>query len=153
MFRIANETVLKDTFRELDRDEVVVPAELRFPLGVKDYIAWLEPSGHRAYLVFIDPASDKPMGIVFHRPHAKSEGINHMCEWCHCVRGSGGVGLMTAIATSRRRVGIELCTDLGCKDKIKSPPGINDIRESLDPAQRVERVLKRMSDFARRNLI
>lgn len=153
MIKVANESVLKESFRDLDRDEVVVPADMRFPFGLKDYVAWLEPSGHRAYLVFIDPASEKPVGIVFHRPHAKSEGINHMCEWCHSVRGSGSVGMMTAAASSRRRIGIELCTDLSCKDKIKAPPGLHDIRESLDADQKAKRVLARMSDFARRNLI
>jgi len=153
MIRIASETELLDSFRTLDRDEVELPANFSFPMLVKDYLTWSDPGGHRVYLVFSEPGSDpkkrNSLGIVFRR---SSSGTvpPQMCEWCHSVRGGDGVMLLTATASTHKRVGIHLCRDLSCKDKAESAPGANDFPESLSARERTQRILQRMSQFARR---
>jgi hypothetical protein len=151
MIRIVNETQLKEFFRNLDQDEVSTIG-LKFPMGLKDYTSWLEPSGHRVYLVFRDTESQKPRGIVFTRTHSHTDGISKMCDWCHSVRGGDSIGLLSARASQNLTIGVELCTDLSCKEKLAHTPGVNDVRETLSPDEKIERLLKKMSDFARHHL-
>jgi hypothetical protein len=149
MIRIASEAQLLESFRDLDRDEVEISKDLHFPMLVKDYLTWSDPGGHRVYLVFSEPGHKTPLGVVFRR---SSSGAvpPQMCEWCHSVRGGDGVMLLTATASSQKRVGIHLCRDLSCKDKVESAPGANDFPESLSSRERTQRILQRMSQFARR---
>lgn len=150
MIRIANEAELLDSFRALDRDQVQLSPDFQFPLAVKDYLSWVEPSGHRVYLVFPDDGSLR--GVVFERTSSSSEVPVSMCQWCHSVRRGSGVGLLTASAGRNRRVGVYLCRSLECKDNVMSPPTINDFSEGLSGSERLQRVVRRMSDFARANL-
>src|SRR3712207_2313157 len=106
MIRIPSEKELLESFRLIDRDEVEVPKDLRFPIVVKDYLAWSEPSGYRTYLVFGDGERRQPLGIVFRRDQLAGGASPQMCEWCHCVRGSDGVSMLSATASSKRRIGI-----------------------------------------------
>lgn len=149
MIRIASETELLDSFRSLDRDEVELSKDLSFPMLVKDYLTWSDPGGHRVYLVFTEPGRKTPLGIVFRR---SSSGTvpPQMCEWCHSVRGGDGVRLLTATASSNKRVGLHLCSDLSCKNKVEEAPGANDFPETLSTRERTQRILQRMSQFARR---
>lgn len=149
MFRIASEAELLDSFRPLDRDEVELSKDLSFPMLVKDYLTWSDPGGHRVFLVFSEPGQRNALGIVFRRSSSGSVPPQ-MCEWCHSVRGGDGVMLMTATASSQKRVGLHLCRDLGCKVRVEEAPGSNDFAESLTSHQRTQRILQRMSQFARR---
>ena len=106
-------------------------------------------SGNRVYLVFTDGAS---VGIVFRRDQGPGAGST-MCEWCHSVRSGDSVGLLTATATSKRRVGIHACRDLSCKEKLESTPGVNDFQEMLNPREKARRLVARMSEFVRREII
>jgi hypothetical protein len=151
MIRIASENELLDSFRTLDREEVELPANLTYPLVVKDYLTWSDPGGHRVYLVLSEKGRRTPLGVVFRRSGSPTLPPQ-MCEWCHSVRGGTGVSLLTATASSNRRVGIHLCTDLSCKDKVQSAPGADDFPETLTSYQRTQRILERMSQFARRAL-
>jgi hypothetical protein len=119
---------------------------------VRDYLAWVEPSGHRTYLVFADPAANKARGIVFRRGHQSADSPAAMCDWCHSVRGRGAVGLLTATVSPTNRIGLNLCRDLSCKDKLEKTPGVNDLFESIPPDDKKRRLVERMSEFARRNL-
>ncbi len=152
MIRITSENQLLDSFRTIDRDQVALPKDLQFPLAVKDYMSWVEPSGHRVYLVFEDSASGHPMGIVFQRTHAAPETSASMCQWCHKVSSGSKVSLLTATANRNHRVGVHLCSDLNCRENVLTPPGVNDFYESLSGQERVQRVLQRMGEFAKRNL-
>jgi hypothetical protein len=153
MIRISSETEMMDTFRPVDREEVDLPAGLKFPLVIKDYMAWVEPSGFRTFLVYEDPTSRDARGIVFRRSRPVGEPSVYMCEWCHRVSGGGAVGLLTAAAGSRHRIGLHLCRDLSCKDTIAAkPPSVNDLRESLNEQEKSSRLIRRISEFARRNL-
>ncbi len=152
--RFATPEKLLECFRDLDRDQVQLPHDMVFPLVVRDYLSWIEPSGARVYLVFDDPFSSLgPVGVVFKRTSSSGDSPAQMCQWCHSVRGGGRVGLLTATAGRKRRVGVYLCRDLDCREKIFGKrPDVNDLRESLGKSQRLDRVLEKMSDFARENL-
>jgi hypothetical protein len=152
MFKIDTEKELLESFRSIDQDQVQIPSELKFPLPVKNYFSWLEPSGHRAYLVFENPESRKNQGIVFRRTPVTSENFPSMCDWCHSVRGRNGISMMTAAVSRDRQVGIYLCSDLKCGEQISKPPGVNDLRETLSASERLQALLQRMSDFSRKNL-
>ncbi len=150
MFKITSENELLESFRELERSEVHIPKDLQFPLFVKDYLAWVEPSGARAYLLFAEGTRPLPMGIVFRRGPSSPSAM--MCEWCHSVRAGDEVRLLTATSNSNRRVGLHLCQDLSCKEKAHENPGVHDVPEALDGHQKVRRILGRMAEFSRRYL-
>jgi hypothetical protein len=148
MISISSESELLATFRTIDRDEVSLLATMKFPLVIKDYIAWLEPSGHRVFLIFQEPDGSCARGIVFKRNSGASEPVVQMCQWCHSVRGGNAVRLLTARASAKRNVGLLLCNDLSCKDKVLTTPGVNDLREPFGAYEKLFRVVMNMRDFA-----
>jgi hypothetical protein len=152
MIRIASEEQLLAKFRPIDRDEVQIPSNFKFPLAIKDYLTWVEPSGHRVYLVFEDVSSGKPLGVVFQRTRGAGETPAAMCQWCHTVRPGPAVGLLTAAADRDHRIGIHLCSNLNCRENALAPPNVHDLRESLGKYEKLHRILSRMSDFSHRNL-
>ena len=160
MFLIRNEAELRACFRELEQAEVRVANDLQFPLRVRDYLRWLEPSGARAYLVFRAPGARAPLGIVFRRDQSLGPGVAAMCEWCHSVRSGNEVGMLTVASSPRKRVGLSLCRDLSCGDKVRAAPGPDDFAASMGAGGteaaaplRLRRVIERMALFARRELI
>lgn len=151
LFKISNETELLDCFRPGDQKEVLVPQDLKFPVRVQDYLSWIEPSGCRVYLIFRESVDSAPLGIVFRRD--QDPGVSAvMCEWCHSVRSGESVGLLTARASNKKRVGMNLCRDLSCKGKVTTAPAANDVVELIAPAEKMRRIIQRMSSFARREL-
>jgi len=152
MIKLSTENELLSSFRPIDRDQVQIPADFRFPFPVKNFTSWIEPSGHRVYLVFADPAS-APIGIVFQRTRGSSDAAPAMCQWCNKVRSGSGVSLMTVQVTPDRRIGIHLCSDLKCGENVAGHPSVHDIRESLTPSERIYRLMERMHDFAKKNLL
>src|SRR4051812_1238764 len=121
MFKVSSESELLESFRELDRAEIRLPESLKYPLFVTDYLTWLEPSGHRTYLLFKMLPDRPPVGIVFRR-NASAGSVATMCEWCQSTRSGSNVSLLTATASSNRTVGIHLCNDLSCRDKALAAP-------------------------------
>jgi hypothetical protein len=136
-------------FRPIDRAEVEFDG-LVFPLQIEMALAWTV--GPRAFLVYRDHPTRPPKGIVFHRnPGAAPEAVT-MCEWCYSVRGAGGVKLQTAKCDDRRRVGLYLCDDLACIERIAGLPGPDDLRDRRDVPTRVAQALGRIREFATRRL-
>jgi hypothetical protein len=111
---------------------------------VRDYLAWTETSGARVYLVFAPPGSRKPIGIIFRRDASDGSGISSMCDWCHSYGSSSEVGLLTTDVNSKRRVGVHLCVDLRCKEKLEDAAD----RAGRHPIEYLERLRERMSRFA-----
>ena len=153
MIRISSESELVESFRPIDRSLVLISSEILFPMLIKDYFAWIEPTGSRTFLVLDDHRREKPLGIVF----KISRGGEHdptpkMCQWCHAVRGGDRVTTLSVQVSPRRRVGLHLCKDLSCKGKAHALPGPNDPPERLRADEKVMRVMARMSDFAYGNL-
>ena len=73
MFRIETEKDLLQAFRPRDRKTLELPADLKFPLFVRDYLAWSEPAGTRVFLVLPSQGSRLPVGIAFRRDSATSQ--------------------------------------------------------------------------------
>lgn len=150
MIKISSETDLLESFREIDRDQVHLPADIQFPLAVRDYTSWVEPSGHRVYLVF--EKNGVPMGVVFRRPNGPPMTPASMCQWCHTVRTGNAVSLLTASMSPDRSIGLYLCSRLNCREHILSGPSVHDFNEGLSGHERVNEVVRRMRDFASANL-
>jgi hypothetical protein len=151
MVQIHSEKELLELFRPFDREEIHLANSLHFPIRFDDYLTWEEPSGSRIYLLFVDPSLRSPLGIVFRRDQSDGDASS-MCEWCHSIRAGNGVSLLTATASTKKRVGIYLCRDLSCKDKLTSDPSPNDIPQFSIQEKRLENVLKRMSSFSKQSL-
>ncbi len=147
---VTSEAELLRCFREIDRGEVELAPALAFPLPCDDALAWTV--GPRAFLLFRERPGAPPRGIVFHRNAGAIPDVAAMCEWCHAVRGHGGVTLMSCRADQRRRVGLYLCGDLGCIARARELPGPDDVNDRVQGDERVRRTLRRISEFAGRRL-
>lgn len=150
MNSMTSETELLSCFREIDRDDVELAADLRFPLAIDDVVAW--SSGPRAFLVFRERPGSRARGIVFHRNAGASPDMAAMCEWCHVVRAHGGVKLMSVRVDERKRVGLYLCSDVSCIARAHETPGPDDVPDRADGGERARRTLKRIAEFASRRL-
>lgn len=144
MFRFENDRALIESFRSRDRRVIEMPTGITFPLFVRDYLAWTETSGARVYLIFSAPGSRKPIGIIFRREPPGGEPTYRMCEWCHSYGTSSEVGMLTTDVDNRRRVGVTLCNDLRCKDKLEDAAD----RSGRHPLQVLEQLNARMFRFA-----
>ncbi len=142
MFKLANDRALLRTFRPLDRKQVEITREVSLPLRVTDYLTWNH--GRRVFLVFA-AASGEPKGIVL---QADSGGplVPHMCEWCHAVAPGTRVGMLTARRDRRSTIGILVCSDLGCRERIED--AADRAGANVHPA--MEKLLHRMDRFAAR---
>jgi treble-clef zinc-finger protein len=150
MNTVSSESELQRCFREIDRAEVELSPDLAFPLAVDEARSWAV--GPRAYLVFRERPGAPLRGIVFHRNSGALPDAAAMCEWCHSVRGNGNVKLMSVQADARRRIGLYLCSDLGCVSRAHELPSPDDLPERLSAEERSRRSLRRIVDFAARRL-
>lgn len=150
MFRIETEDDLLHAFRPRDRKTVELPAGIKFPLFVRDYLAWVEPAGTRVFLVMPSaPGSRQPMGIAFRRDtHGGNGPAPCMCEWCHAYGPSNEIGLLTTDVNSKRRVGVNACLDLRCKEKMESAADLS----GRNPRDFAQVLMERMQRFAREAL-
>lgn len=148
MFRIDSEQDLLDSFRPSDRSTVTLPENVKYPLFVRDYLAWTEPAGVRAFLVYADPDSrSKTLGIAFRSDQSRAPVAQH-CEWCKSFGGSNDIGLLTAEASDRKRVGIHLCRGLNCHEKLETRSHLSGENSRMLNRQ----LIARISTFARRHL-
>jgi hypothetical protein len=153
MFLIRTDKELMDCFREQDQAEVFIPTDFGLPKVAKDYLTWMEPSGARVYLVFQDETFKAPFGIVLRRDQTAGPSVAAMCDWCHAVRSGNEVGVLTVRTSTKRRIGLSLCRDLSCAEKIRSEPSANDFPVQASVQERIRRLLMKMSTLARRELI
>lgn len=145
MFRIETEKELLNAFRSRDRKFVELPKGTTLPLFVRDYLAWVDPYGVRVFLVFTAPGSKKPTGIAFRRDQqGDKNGAPHMCEWCRSPGSSDQIGLLTTDVDSKHRVGVNLCLDLRCSEKLESATN----RAGRSVLEENKRLLERMARFA-----
>jgi hypothetical protein len=148
MFRIETEKDLLHAFRPRDREKVELPKDMRFPLFVRDYLSWVEPAGTRVFLVCPSPQGKRPMGIAFRRDSHGGSSPSQMCDWCHSYGSSHDIGLLTTDVNSKRRVGVNLCLDLRCKDKLESVADLS----GRHPRDVMLPLMERMLRFAREAL-
>jgi hypothetical protein len=148
MIILRSESELMSCFREMDQAEVELPRDLKFPLKFEDAYTWLESSGARAYLMFQDHLEGLPKGIVFYRSAGPFPDVPAMCDWCHSVRANGAVRILSAKSSLKKRVGLNLCSDLSCVEKARALPGPHDLPEGLGDNEKVKKIVARMSRFA-----
>ena len=148
MFLLRSEKELIDSFFSRQQKQLELPKGIKFPLVVRDYFAWTDSSNLKVNLVFSEPGVNKPIGVTFDR-HAASGGTAAICEWCHSYGSSSQIGLLTLEVNAKRTVGVHLCLDLSCREKIEK-----DLTLSPVAAQaRTRRVVDGMSQFIRRMLL
>jgi hypothetical protein len=150
MTTLGSEAELIECFRESERDEVELSDEVRFPLELDAAVAWA--LGPRAFLLFQDRPGGRPRGIVLHRNNGAVPDVATMCEWCHAVRGHGRVKLLTIETGERRRIGLYLCSDLGCVSGAPEAPGPDDLPEGLAREERTRRIHRRICELASRRV-
>jgi hypothetical protein len=144
MFRIESEKEFLNAFRPRDRKHAEPPEGLRFPLFVRDYLSWVDPYGVRVFLLFTAPGMKQPTGIAFRRDQQGDTALSTlMCDWCHSP-GSAGVGLLTTDVDSKRRVGVNVCLDLKCGERLEAMTNLAG--QSLLDNNR--KLLERMARFA-----
>lgn len=145
MFRIETEKEFLSAFRSRDRKSVEPPKGTRFPLFVRDYLAWVDPYGVRVFLVFTAPGSKRPTGIAFRRDQQGDKALAlRVCEWCRASGSADQIGLLTTDVDSKRRVGVNLCLDLRCNEKLEQAANMSG-RSVLDDTKEL---IERMSRFA-----
>jgi hypothetical protein len=145
MFRIETEKELLRAFRSRDRKHVELPKGTRFPLFVRDYFAWSDPYGVRVFLVFTPPGSTQFLGIAFRKDQQGDKNVMpHVCDWCRNHGTSDQVGLLTTDVDSKRRVGVNLCLDLRCNERLEDVANMSG-RNVLDE---IQHVIERMARFA-----
>ena len=120
MLLIRDAHELMEAFRPRDLRIFELPEEDAFPILVRDYRAWVETGGNRVYLVYEDPTTGQPRGVVFRRSESGLHGrLGHMCGWCHTTGSSDQIGLLTAEESDRRKVGVVVCRDLRCRERLE----------------------------------
>lgn len=148
MFRIESEKELLHAFRSRDRKFVELPKGTRFPLFIRDYLAWVDPYGVRVFLVFTAPGGKQPTGIAFRRDQqGDTTLVPQLCDWCRTSTGAE-IGLLTTDVDAKRRVGVNLCLDLRCGERLESMTNLAG-RSVLDGTRSL---LERMARFAREAL-
>ena len=148
MFRIETEKQLISAFRPRDRRHLELPRGLQYPLYVPDYFTWTEQSGLRVFLVFARPGSRTPIGIAFRRDAGEKGLAARVCDWCHAYGSGLEIGLMVADLNSKHRVGLGLCLDLRCKEKIEQSSNL----AGRSPVELSHQLLERMYRFANEGL-
>ncbi len=144
MFQLKTEDDLFSAFRTRDRRHVTLPEDVKFPLFVRDYLAWVEPTGVRAFLLFSAPGDVHPTGIAFRRDQSGDRSPTGMCEWCHSHGAPDMISLLTTDVTEHRRVGLSLCRDLGCGGRLEE---VAD-RAGKNAREEARTLLSRMRRFA-----
>ena len=148
MFQIETEKQLLNSFRPRDRKHVELPKGVKFPLYVPDYLAWTEQSGLRVFVVFARPGSRTPIGIAFRREQGEKGLAARVCDWCNSYGSGLEIGLMLADLNSKHRVGLGLCLDLRCREKIEQATNL----AGRSPVELSHQLLERMYRFANEGL-
>ena len=146
MFKLDSEKTLLSAFRPKDRKVVELTKEVRLPLVVPHYLAWAHPAGGKIFLVFAVPGG-APTGIAFNT-NGDGHAVPHMCDWCRSSGTGKDVSMLTTYATSRRVIGVQVCTDLSCARKLEDEADRSGV--SVLPA--MEQLVARMGRFAHKGL-
>ena len=146
MFMLDTEKELMDAFRPKDRKSVELPRDMKFPLFVRNYVAWNHPAGGKTYLVFSVPGG-VPTGIAFNTA-GDGPSVPQMCDWCHTSAVNGDVGVITAKISGKRTAGVFVCTDIACAKKIEDEAN----RNGVSPLPALATLIERMGRFANEGL-
>jgi len=149
MFKLETEADLLATFRPKDRKIVELAPEIALPIFVRNYLTWKHPGGSYVYLVFATPGG-VPTGIAFDSNGGGGPGpaVPAMCDWCHLSTGGNHVGLLTARRNAKKRVGVHVCSDLSCQQRLEEEAD----RQGRSVLPWMEKLIERMGRFASESL-
>ena len=150
--------------------ELALPDPDAIDWGVLDYLGWVHPSGHRAFVVIPggqtqhsksrEPSDADPLsyytGVVLNRSVNRARRpYSQMCAWCHFVHRSRGAAMFsTTVAGTdgRRIIGASLCRDLDCSVRMRNltgdPPSY--MPETLDLNYKIIRLENALAMFLAR---
>lgn len=149
-FSIASEQDLVESFRYRDQKKLILPEKLKFPLNVRSYFTWKEPSGVYTYLVFKMPNWESPRGVAFKRTHAGGEPTGGLCNWCHAYGSSEDIGMLSVTMSSTVSLSYFLCQDLRCIEKIEEMTmlsGKNPEKYIAELYYRMEKLFENVSNY------
>ena len=149
-FSIASENELIQSFRLRDQKKLLLPENLRFPLNVRSYFTWKEPSGVYTYLVFKMPNWDAPRGVAFKRTPASGELTGGLCNWCHAYGSSEEIGMLSVAMSSTVSTSYFLCQDLRCIEKIEEASmlsGKNPEKYIAELYHRMDKLFENVSNY------
>jgi hypothetical protein len=147
MFRIETEKELLGAFRSRDRKHVELPKGTQLPLFVRDYLSWVDPYGVRVFLVFTAPGGKRPTGIAFRRDQQGDKALAlRVCEWCRAHGSADQIGLLTTDVDSKRRVGVNLCLDLRCNERLEAAMNLAGRSVQDENKQLIERMARFASE-------
>jgi hypothetical protein len=143
-FDVSSEDELLECFRPRDRERIIFRNNFDLPMRVQYYFTWSDPSGAYRYLLFKQPGWEKPKGLVFRSGGSSGDaGVGGICDWCHSYGSSNQIGLVTTSVSAKRTIGMMLCLDLSCGDKIENGPS----QSSKSTEARILEVCERMGRF------
>jgi hypothetical protein len=149
MFQIQSEKEFLNAFRSRDRKVVEPPKGTKFPLFVRNYLSWVDPYGVRVFLLFQAPSASRPIGIAFRRDQQGDKTlVSRLCDWCHAHGSADQIGLLTTDLDSKRRIGVNLCLDLRCGEKLETMANMGG-RSVVDDHKML---LEKMARFASEGL-
>ncbi|MFS4459145.1 FBP domain-containing protein [Bdellovibrio sp. HCB2-146] len=145
-FSVDSEKELIQAFRLRDQKKLVLPDNLKFPLNVRSYFTWKEPSGVYVYLVFKMPNWDMPRGVAFKRTPPTGESVGGLCNWCHAYGSSEEIGFLSVVMDPNISNSYILCRDLSCIEKIEDAAML----AGKDPEKPIAELYHRMSKLFER---
>lgn len=140
IFTIGSEQELAEAFRERDQAKLLVPAGLEYPINIRSYFTWKEPSGVYTYLIYKMPNWDMPKGVAFKRTAPSGEQTGGLCNWCHAYGPSDEIGLLSVTMNSNVTMSYFLCHDLRCIEKIEEAAA----RSGKSPEKQIDELYFRM---------
>jgi hypothetical protein len=149
MFTIASKEELIGAFRKPDLKKLILPEGLQFPIHVRSYFTWKEPSGVYVYLVFKLPNWDLPRGVAFKKVPIRGGPTGNLCNWCHAYGSSEEIGMMSLALNSRVSHSYLLCNDLSCVQKIEdlsAMAGKNPDKYLLELYSRMEKLFESLGE-------
>lgn len=149
MFRLEHEDDLLEAFRPRDRKHVELPPGRRYPFTCLDYFAWASEHGERIFLLFKAPSEQLVTGITFRRDNASSsDPTPRVCHWCLAFGSARTIGMLSADVNSKRKVGVYVCLDLGCRERVEEDAN----RRGKPVREAVAVLLEKMAKFSREAL-
>lgn len=140
LFTISSEQELILSFRNHDQKKLILPEKLKFPLNVRSYFTWKEPSGVYTYLVIRLPNWDTPRGVAFKRTPSTGEPVGGLCSWCNAYGSSEDIGMMSVTMSSSVSVSYLICQDISCIEKLEDAATLS----GKDPEKYIAELYHRM---------
>lgn len=143
LFSIASEEELIKSFRPRDQKKLLLPEKMKFPLNVRSYFTWRDPSGVYTYLVCKMPNWDMPRGVAFKKTSPSGDPVGGLCNWCHSYGTSDEIGLLSVAMSSNVSNSYYLCQDLNCIEKIEDATA----RAGKDPEKHIADLYRRIENL------